>query len=611
MIARLPYGATRGETPASSHRRLSPLVALTVLLAALAPGVTACSTDAVGLIAPVLWGSESDGTSKGGVEPAVVVVTPGTGGFEVDLATEQAQGAGPQWVAASGSAAAVATLLSSVDPRTIDIRFEVSGPIDGPSGGAMLTVAVLAAIRGLELREGVTMTGTIGPDGSVGRVGLVPTKVRAAADAGYTLVLVPAANATDVDSSTGLDVVALGDSLGIEVQPVANLGEAVAAFTGGPITLGPPGSPPLRAPVATVATSTAAAMVNRLESALGTTAVSEGVRDATAERLAVSMAALAQGDAASAYGAATEGWLRLVRAEAREAAVAAATVDPLGTRARLVSDASAIATEADAALIRGSDTAGMSDTQVLSLPAALGWLTYALAVAEAAGEAAPGATGPAELGALAGTLAEQRAAVTVMWPDAFAVIGSLQSDAATTTTSPDGLLEGYVTLLVNAGEANQRYVESVLSTRNSSATSQVASSAANRLGARANSAGPVVARASAAMSMWFITSQQVAGAQAFGLYQFGIGDTVGTPRDQTTLDAAVRDAAETVDAASGTLAERGIDPGSPLWSASWGEAAAVADLGGTTADGEVIALGELWYSAVTTFILLAASAPGS
>jgi hypothetical protein len=111
--------------------------------------------------------------------------------------------------------------------------------------------------------------------------------------------------------------------------------------------------------------------------------------------------------------------------------------------------------------------------------------------------------------------------------------------------------------------------------------------------------------------MWFITSQQVAGAQAFGLYQFGIGDTVGTPRDQTTLDAAVRDAAETVDAASGTLAERGIDPGSPLWSASWGEAAAVADLGGTTADGEVIALGELWYSAVTTFILLAASAPGS
>jgi hypothetical protein len=351
-------------------------------------------------------------------------------------------------------------------------------------------------------------------------------------------------------------------------------------------------------------------MVNRLESALGTTAVSEGVRDATAERLAVSMAALAQGDAASAYGAATEGWLRLVRAEAREAAVAAATVDPLGTRARLVSDASAIATEADAALVRGSDTAGMSDTQVLSLPAVLGWLTYALAVAEAAGEAAPGATGPAELGALAGTLAEQRAAVTVMWPDAFAVIGALQSDAAT-TTSPDGLLDGYVTLLVNAGEANQRYVGSVLSARTSSATSQVASSAAIRLGARANSAGPVVARASAAMSMWFITSQQVAGAQAFGLYQFGIGDTVGTPRDQTTLDAAVRDAAETVDAASGTLAERGIDPGSPLWSASWGEAAAVADVGGAAAEGEVIALGELWYSAVTTFMLLAASAPGS
>jgi len=60
-------------------------------------------------------------------------------------------------------------------------------------------------------------------------------------------------------------------------------------------------------------------------------------------------------------------------------------------------------------------------------------------------------------------------------------------------------------------------------------------------------------------------------------------------------------------AAAGTLAEGGVDPGAPVWSASWGQAAAAADTGAPSAAGEVVALGEVWYSAITVFVLLAAS----
>ena len=214
----------------------SVALALTLLV----PTLSACGASGGNeLVVPVLWASGTGDSASGGIERARVRVGEGDGGFTVDLADSEAEGAGPAWLAASASAAAVATLVSGVDPSTLEVSFSVTGRIDGPSGGAALAVGVLAAIRGLTLRDGVTMTGTISPDGFVGRIGAVATKVRAAADNGFNVVLVPVANATDRDVETGLDVVALGESLGVEVRPVVDLGAAVAAFTGGPITAGP------------------------------------------------------------------------------------------------------------------------------------------------------------------------------------------------------------------------------------------------------------------------------------------------------------------------------------------------------------------------------------
>lgn len=594
-------------------RRWAAVVLVACAGTVVGPLLVACGSAPSGLVVPVLWASESGGEPTGGVEPARVSVIDGDGGFAVDLATEAAQGAGPQWLAASGTAAVVGTLVSAADPRTIDVSFEVTGPIDGPSGGAALTVGVLAAVRGLELRDGVTMTGTISPDGSVGRVGLVPTKVRAAADAGYDLVLVPLSNVTDREPSSGLDVVSLGESLGIEVRPVANLGEAVAAFTGGPITAGADTPPPLTPGVAAVAADTAATLTARLGSELDAPsagAAGEAATTRARQRLDAARAALDAGDVAGAYGAAAEGLLGFVRNVAAGSTATAAVRDLGGARAAVVGDATEVVTATDAALAALDDigTGALPAVEVLSLPATVGWLTYARAAAAASGTAAERALGATELAALAGTVAEQRVAVEVMWPDARDSVLALKSATGPLTLDPLEFLEGYTDLLIRASESNEQYRSDVLAASGAPLVAGDPTVVATEvLRGLATGDGPEVVRASAAMSWWFVTTSAVAGRQAFGLDGLGLGGEVGVPASQATLDAAVRNAADTVNAAASALAARGVDPSAPVWSTAWGQVAAALDVGSPEATGEVIALGEAWYSALTVFMLLAAS----
>ena len=153
--------------PISLRRRVAFLGVATLSILALGlPGCGGSTPKGYTIKAPVLWaGANSQGQVDSGIENATVSVTNvGTSGFSIDLASVKAKAAGPQWLAASASAAAVATLRSGSDPSNISLSFTITGQIDGPSGGAMLTVASLAAIRGLKLAEKTTMTGTISPD---------------------------------------------------------------------------------------------------------------------------------------------------------------------------------------------------------------------------------------------------------------------------------------------------------------------------------------------------------------------------------------------------------------------------------------------------------------
>ena len=67
-----------------------------------------------------------------------------------------------------------------------------SGSVDGPSGGAAMTMLAISALSGKQMSNNFTMTGTISPNGSIGPVGGVYDKTAAAKAANLTFILVPA-----------------------------------------------------------------------------------------------------------------------------------------------------------------------------------------------------------------------------------------------------------------------------------------------------------------------------------------------------------------------------------------------------------------------------------
>ncbi|KAF5411889.1 MAG: Archaeal Lon protease [Candidatus Methanocomedens sp.] len=148
-------------------------------------------------------------------------------------------------------AALVASDVTGIDPSKHDFYFiiEVTSPIiAGPSAGAALTVAAIADIKELPLKEGVVITGMINPDGSIGPVGGIPYKLDAAAQHGATLFIVPegqtnvfvteskvdheGAFVTIEEETIEVDVVKRGRAQGVEVVEAVNIEEAVELLTG-------------------------------------------------------------------------------------------------------------------------------------------------------------------------------------------------------------------------------------------------------------------------------------------------------------------------------------------------------------------------------------------
>jgi len=199
-----------------------------------------------------LWyATDGTGTAIGGISPTRITVRPATspGELRVGFFEEEVGGSGSMWRSAGWTAVTVASQLLGVDPRDYEFSFAVGGSIDGPSAGTYMTVGTLAALRGDNLRDDVAMTGTINPDGTVGPVGGIPQKIAGAAAEGAALVLVPAGQRYDVDGNTGqmVDVVEVGQQLGVEVLEVSTVFDAYAHLTGNalPRPQGAGGSPQL------------------------------------------------------------------------------------------------------------------------------------------------------------------------------------------------------------------------------------------------------------------------------------------------------------------------------------------------------------------------------
>ena len=119
--------------------------------------------------------------------------------------------------------------------------------IGGPSAGGAMTVAIIASLQGWELSTDVVMSGTINPDETVGPVGGLYQKAQAASEVAHTF-LVPDGQTTIVveeqtvkqqgpftyvtTSQKQLDLVEEGKTMGLQVEEVYDIREAVYYFTG-------------------------------------------------------------------------------------------------------------------------------------------------------------------------------------------------------------------------------------------------------------------------------------------------------------------------------------------------------------------------------------------
>jgi len=98
--------------------------------------------------------------------------------------------------ASSQTAMAVVERLTGVSFKSLDVILTIKAEseveiVDGPSAGAAITICILAAIQNKAISRSVFITGTINPDGSIGKVGGIPYKALAAARKGVALFLVP------------------------------------------------------------------------------------------------------------------------------------------------------------------------------------------------------------------------------------------------------------------------------------------------------------------------------------------------------------------------------------------------------------------------------------
>ncbi|MGV3712271.1 S16 family serine protease [Pseudolysinimonas sp.] len=155
------------------------------------------------------------------------------GDLRIDFSENEVAGFGDMTRAASWNAVTVATILTGA-PLDRQYRFAFDGRIDGPSAGALTTVAVLSLLLGDTIDPQTTMTGTINPTGTIGAVGGIPEKIQGVIDAGeLTTVLIPEGQ-RNVANAQGemVDVVRLGSDADLEVIEVATIYEAYERLTG-------------------------------------------------------------------------------------------------------------------------------------------------------------------------------------------------------------------------------------------------------------------------------------------------------------------------------------------------------------------------------------------
>lgn len=228
-------------------KKILSMLALILLLLPLANAQCPEKGNTVVLKAPAV-SRTSSGELIGVATDFVITVAPGNGHVYVEtwpLAEVDMQ-------ASARLAAQVAGKVLGVDMSKYDVFIQVKSDapiIGGPSAGGTMTVGIIAALEGWEVRKDVMMTGMINPDGSIGPVGGILEKASAAHSVGAKLFLIPEGQRIQVvqkteqkqigpivqitSKSEKVDVVEYAkERWGLEVREIRDIYEAVYYFTG-------------------------------------------------------------------------------------------------------------------------------------------------------------------------------------------------------------------------------------------------------------------------------------------------------------------------------------------------------------------------------------------
>ena len=577
------------------------------------------------LTVPALWAAvQSDGKREGGIEPAEIIVSTfgETSDYRVDLADIEARGAGPAWRAATSMAAAFSTIFVGADPDLVDYHFTVTGPIDGPSAGGILTVGIIAAFRGQSLAPGYTMTGTITADGSIGPVGGVATKIEAAAREGFRTIVVPESLAPGTWES-GNRYTEVADSLGVRVVPVRTIGDAYAVMTGSPLPTDPP------VPVSTVTwpasiknatTTSTESLIEILDAAMRDSQMDPLTRALAESTLVQAPTDLASGAVARAYGTTALALTQVARAQGAasikyllETESQQAARNDLRARAESLLDASRRALDTAAATpVHGLE-------QQIALPSALAWASFSEVTMEGLLDELPQASSAQALVEMGRSIAEGELGLRVFLPDAIEVVRSIPTDNAVDNPDLPALLSDYSIFLLRASEAGERYLADVLGQDLVSDGNFLNSGyLAGTLAARelADSVTPQTdaypeeaEQLSTALTYFWLVSQTIASVQAYEVIASEDGGDLNAER-QDSMDAAIDDTWDFVVYRSRQLASNGVDASAATWSGAWALEQSLASRGTEIAtESGWLAQGELWYDSVQVMMLISATNP--
>lgn len=586
---------------------------------------------------PVLWVSTNDEHQQtGGVSSATVSVsaTDITQPFSIELNTDPNGTTSDSWDAAAAMAAAVATLYSGRDPRGLQVTFAVDDSINGASAGGVLTVGTLAAMRNATVRTDVAMTGTISPDGSLGSVDGIEAKARAAADQGFRTILVPTAATSDASTrapstaatqatstTTSVDVDALSADLGVTVRSVSTVGEAYQVFTGSSIAptaaSPPPLSPAIDSTSGSQAVAAQRALRRQLASARAEGSITRKQSVSGARQLARARQDTARGDTASAYARAISASVVLNQQIASRSAQSIITSEGrAAARTSVIERASALTARAEELLAtRSTESQTLSAVQQFGALTAMTWLTRTIAVLRAVTDELNDSDTPisSDIRSAARVVGQYAVVVDRIFPDSLAIARVVAPSAAVNPAEVRSFVAGYSDLLSTAGEANERYYETVLTTISANPDLDFSQpgylySTVEQLAANSPTDSNYLSRAAWDFAYFTSSTLLVASAQAYELSGTTIGDLRISATEGGALTIALLSGSQTVDAYAAAVANRELDPGHALWTTQSGDA--LAPMGKGTLHEVAAAVNGLqliWDGAVEVFLATAAN----